>query len=128
MAPRPKYRKRQHDRENHAGACNCDDHGFVIRDLGDSAYQKPGELAEMVMSQIEVPTSGNVIFPLAPPDPPARQEFDFEDFFENGGLALHLVGPDGTILHANKAELRLLGYPTDQYIGRNMGEFHVDPE
>jgi hypothetical protein len=29
---------------------------------------------------------------------------DVEDFFENGAIALHLVGPDGVILKANRAE------------------------
>lgn len=53
-------------------------------------------------------------------------DFDFEDFFENGGIALHLVGTDGTILHANKAELELLGYPRDRYIGRHISDFHID--
>ena len=51
---------------------------------------------------------------------------DLEDFFENGAIALHLVGPDGTILKANKAELELLGYDTDDYIGRNIADFHAD--
>ncbi len=55
-------------------------------------------------------------------------EFDFEDFFENGALALHLVGADGTILHANKAELDLLGYSAHEYIGRPIAEFHVNQE
>ena len=53
--------------------------------------------------------------------------WDFEDFFENGGIALHLVDDNGTILHANRAELNLLGYPTEDYIGRNIAEFHADP-
>ena len=44
---------------------------------------------------------------------------DFEDFFENGGIALHLVGADGTILRANKAELELLGFAAHEYIGRH---------
>ena len=56
------------------------------------------------------------------------REFDFADFFENGALALHLVGPDGTILEANKAELDLLGYTADEYIGRHIGDFHADPD
>src|SRR3569832_1392167 len=51
-----------------------------------------------------------------------------EDFFENGALALHLVGADGTILRANKAELDLLGYSREEYIGRNVAEFHADEE
>jgi PAS domain S-box-containing protein len=41
-------------------------------------------------------------------------------------LALHLVGPDGSILRANKAELKLLGYTADEYIGRHIAEFHAD--
>lgn len=53
-------------------------------------------------------------------------EFDFEDFFENGALPLHLVGRDGIILRANKAELELLGYTEDEYVGRHIAEFHVD--
>jgi PAS domain S-box-containing protein len=51
---------------------------------------------------------------------------DIEDFFENGTVALHLVGREGTILHANKAELDLLGYSAEEYIGRHIAEFHAD--
>jgi PAS domain S-box-containing protein len=51
---------------------------------------------------------------------------ELEDFFENGAVALHLVGSDGTILRANKAELDLLGYATAEYVGRNIREFHAD--
>jgi PAS domain S-box-containing protein len=59
--------------------------------------------------------------------PPAFiSPFDFEDFFENGAVPLHLVGQDGTILRANKAELELLGYSEHEYIGRHIAEFHHD--
>ena len=54
-------------------------------------------------------------------------ELDFADFFENGALALHIVGADGTILEANKAELALLGYSADEYIGHDISDFHADP-
>jgi PAS domain S-box-containing protein len=57
---------------------------------------------------------------------PERGEADFKDFFENGGIALHLVGGDGVILHANKAELDLLGYAPEEYIGHHVTEFYVD--
>ncbi|TXR46623.1 PAS domain S-box protein [Phyllobacterium endophyticum] len=53
---------------------------------------------------------------------------DYEDFFENGAVALHLVGGDGTILRANRAELDLLGYTAEEYIGRQISDFHVDAE
>jgi PAS domain S-box-containing protein len=49
-----------------------------------------------------------------------------EDLFENGIMALHLVSGDGTILRANAKELQMLGYAPDEYIGRNITEFHVD--
>ncbi|CAN7297794.1 PAS domain S-box protein [Mesorhizobium caraganae] len=52
--------------------------------------------------------------------------FDYQDFFENGALALHLVGADGIILQANKAELDLLGYPAEDYIGRHIADFYPD--
>ena len=51
---------------------------------------------------------------------------DFEDFFENGAVCLHFVDADGIILHANKAELDLLGYSAEEYVGRHISEFHVD--
>jgi len=49
-----------------------------------------------------------------------------EDLFENAAIAIHLVGADGTILRANKAELDLLGYAPGEYIGRNIAAFHAD--
>jgi PAS domain S-box-containing protein len=54
------------------------------------------------------------------------EEPSLEDFFENGALALHIVGPDGAILRANRAELEMLGYSADEYVGRNIGDFHAD--
>ena len=51
---------------------------------------------------------------------------DLEDFFENGAIGLHIVAGDGTVLKANKAELQLLGYSAEEYIGRNIAEFHAD--
>jgi PAS domain S-box-containing protein len=51
---------------------------------------------------------------------------DLEDFFENAVAAMHWVGPDGMILKANQAELDLLGYAREEYVGRNIADFHVD--
>jgi PAS domain S-box-containing protein len=51
---------------------------------------------------------------------------DVEDLFENGAMAIHLVGGDGTILRANRAELDMLGYAPEEYIGHNISEFHAD--
>jgi len=39
---------------------------------------------------------------------------------------MHWIGPDGTILRANRAELKMLGYSAEEYVGHNISEFHVD--
>jgi PAS domain S-box-containing protein len=57
-----------------------------------------------------------------------RRERELADFLENAVEGLHQVGADGTILWANKAELDLLGYEPDRYIGHHIAEFHVDRE
>ena len=51
---------------------------------------------------------------------------ELEDFFENGAIGLHIVSGEGIILRANKAELDLLGYSSEEYVGRHIAEFHVD--
>jgi PAS domain S-box-containing protein len=57
-----------------------------------------------------------------------RRHEELEDFFENGAVALHLVGADGTIVRVNQAELDLLGYRREEYVGRNVAEFHADED
>jgi PAS domain S-box-containing protein len=49
-----------------------------------------------------------------------------EDFVDNAVEGMHWVAPDGTVLWANAAELRLLGYSREEYVGRNIREFHAD--
>jgi len=57
-----------------------------------------------------------------------RAESELSDFLENAVMGLHRVGPDGTILWANAAELAMLGYAPGEYIGRNIADFHADRE
>jgi len=57
-----------------------------------------------------------------------RRERELADFLENAVEGLHQVGADGTILWANRAELDMLGYGSDQYIGHHIAEFYVDRE
>ncbi|HSO76828.1 MAG TPA: ATP-binding protein, partial [Blastocatellia bacterium] len=57
-----------------------------------------------------------------------RSRAELADFFENATVGLHWVGPTGTILNANKAELEMLGYERDEYVGHNISEFHIDPD
>ncbi len=55
-----------------------------------------------------------------------KVERELSDFLENATEGIHKVGPDGTILWANRAELEMLGYAPDEYIGRSITEFHLD--
>jgi PAS domain S-box-containing protein len=56
----------------------------------------------------------------------ARVEDELKRRLDNAAEGLHWVGPDGTILWANKTELDLLGYSAHEYIGHHIAEFHVD--
>lgn len=56
----------------------------------------------------------------------ANKAADLSDFVENATIGLHWVGPDGTILWANQAELDLLGYSKHEYVGRPISDFHAD--
>ena len=56
----------------------------------------------------------------------ASQE-DLADFLDNAPIAVHSVGPDGRVLWANRAELDLLGYAPEEYIGQSLARFHADP-
>jgi PAS domain S-box-containing protein len=55
-----------------------------------------------------------------------QNEEELRDFVENAAEPLHCIGPDGTILWANQAELDLLGYTRDEYVGHPVAAFHVD--
>ncbi|MBC7930285.1 MAG: PAS domain S-box protein, partial [Rubrivivax sp.] len=57
-----------------------------------------------------------------------QRERELTDFIENATVGLHWVGADGTILWANRAELEMLGYESEEYIGHNIAEFHANDE
>jgi PAS domain S-box-containing protein len=55
-----------------------------------------------------------------------RAEEELRDFVENASVGMHWVGADGTIIWANQAELDLLGYTREEYIGQPIAQFHAD--
>jgi PAS domain S-box-containing protein len=57
-----------------------------------------------------------------------RREQELSDFFENATIGFHWTGPDGIILRANHAELEMLGYASEEYVGRHIADFHADWE
>lgn len=55
-----------------------------------------------------------------------RTTRDLEDFFDNSAVGLHIVSGEGIILRANNAEMDMLGYKPEEYIGHHVAEFHAD--
>jgi len=55
-----------------------------------------------------------------------RSAANLRDFVENASEGLHRLGPDGLILWANQAELDMLGYTREEYVGHRITEFHAD--
>ena len=58
----------------------------------------------------------------------ARSERELADFFENATVGLHWIDANGRILRANRAELAMLGYTADEYVGRPIADFHADTD
>ncbi len=82
---------------------------MVEKETGDDALET--EIAE--------PRKAERLLPL--------REAQLRDFLESAAVAMHWVAADGTILWANKEELKLLGYHRDEYVGHSISEFHVIP-
>ncbi len=53
---------------------------------------------------------------------------ELQDYVDNAPLGLHWVDAQGIIIWANKAELDMLGYSKEEYIGHHISEFHVQEE
>jgi PAS domain S-box-containing protein len=53
-------------------------------------------------------------------------EGHLSDFFDTASTGLHWAAADGTIVRVNQAELDMLGYDHDEYVGHPIQDFHVD--
>jgi PAS domain S-box-containing protein len=61
-------------------------------------------------------------------DAAAQGERDLAELVDAAPVALQSIAPDGRILRASQAQLELLGYPRQLYVGRNFAEFFAEPE
>lgn len=57
-----------------------------------------------------------------------RKHLELQDYFDNASIGLHRVDGNGIIIWANKAELDLLGYSEEEYIGHHISEFHINKD
>jgi PAS domain S-box-containing protein len=95
--------------ESYAGHASHDDRLRSIAHLQQKAQSLEAEIAHR--TQVEKALS--------------RHQQELSDFLESSLEGLHKVGPDGTILWANRAQLNLLGYRPEEYIGQPVSKFHV---
>jgi PAS domain S-box-containing protein len=110
----------------------CGAHSHVLAQSDDTSYLPEGAHVRALMD--EIAERKNVerslresVTALAHSQVALRRsDEELRDFVENATVPLHWVGPDGRILWANRAELDLLGYEKDEYIGRPIADFHVD--
>jgi PAS domain S-box-containing protein len=56
-----------------------------------------------------------------------RNEHNLTSFFHQAPIGLVWLSADGAILRANQAQMDLLGYPADDYLGHSFTEFCVEP-
>ena len=92
----------------------------------DLALQQANENLELRVHQRTAELEAEITERKAAQEQLSQSEKHLSDFFDNASVGLHWVGQDGTILRANRAELQMLGYEENEYVGKNICDFHVD--
>lgn len=57
-----------------------------------------------------------------------RSERELADFFDNANVGMHIVEADGIITRVNHAELEIVGYARDEYVGHHVRDFYEDKD
>lgn len=107
--------------------CVCDVHThFYATAAGKSADIADSALRAAVWQQKALALENEVKRLREAESTLRRREIELTDFLDNAAEGVHRVAADGTILWANRAELEMLGYRYDEYVGRPITDFHVD--
>jgi PAS domain S-box-containing protein len=106
----------------------CNTHTHVMAADGDARLHEIGLLEQRAKAlETEVDLRRHLENQLCDAMRALRErEEELRDHFENAIEGMHRVGPDGIILWANRAEMDMLGYSSDEYIGRHIADFYVD--
>lgn len=109
--------------------CVCDAHThYYATAAGTSAKVDDAEVRAAVWQQKALALENEVARLRQAESTLRGRENELADFLDNAAEGLHRVAADGTILWANAAELKMLGYTYDEYVGHPINDFHVDPE
>ncbi len=100
-----------------------EDKGALVACSSDAAF--PSEQDRLLLG-VGANQTAIVVQRRAAEEQLRRSEEELSEFFENATVGLHWVGPEGTILRANRAEIQMLGYTREEYVGRPITDFHAD--
>jgi PAS domain S-box-containing protein len=53
---------------------------------------------------------------------------DLDNYLNNHSVCMHTVDGNGTVTWVNETELKALGYSPDEYVGKFIGDFHMDED
>lgn len=53
---------------------------------------------------------------------------DLDNYLNNHSVCMHTVDGNGTVTWVNETELKALGYSPDEYVGKFIGDFHMDDD
>jgi len=57
-----------------------------------------------------------------------RRLMEMEDFLDSLEVIFHSVNEDGVVLWASQYELNVFGYTKEQFVGKPLADFILDPE
>ena len=108
----------------------CKSHSRVIPAESYSTLASADERLRAILrlQQKALSLEGEIIERKRTQDVLRQREAELTDFIENAALGMHWVGKDGIIKWANRAEMELLGYRREEYIGHHVAEFHADQD
>jgi PAS domain S-box-containing protein len=106
--------------------CGAHDHVCALSHTALSGESKDVHLSLAELEQRTRALTAEVARRAAVEQTLKQREKEFADFVDNAAEGIHRVAADGTILWANKAELAMLGYGWEEYVGHHIADFHVD--
>jgi PAS domain S-box-containing protein len=112
--------------ERFVGLASDDARGREISRLQQQARALEGELA--VRRELEADLRQAVEAHARTAEALRASEAELRDFLDSAAEGIHAVDGDGVIVWANQAELDLVGYPREEYVGQPIARFHADPE
>src|SRR5262245_30693987 len=111
-------------RAQHGGALPAE-HGAP--DARQSDREPARELAEEITQRLKVEDAlRSTVAELRRAEAAARRnEEELRDHVERSPIGLQQVDVEGTVIWANQAQLDMLGYRRDEYLGQRMTRFHA---